>query len=512
MNRFEFYKNLDEFKGTRSETFLQHYGIIGQKWGQRRWQNPDGTFNTEGKIRYFGSKKAENEKIGYQMHDRKTGKEVNEMIDIKPDHAKINTKIETSFNIPDKYKGYEKEIAEEVSKMMATALSNTAAKDTPKKVNVNVDDNGKIKIDFDYGDDQKIGSSPDSKKIFENKTDADYMDKDGNFDEDKYWKDKEKAEKYLYDNYDKEFARTMIEDVYDTTGEWGDIDKQYEEYKKDPYHFTHWNINPKAEKKATKLAKKINDELEETFKYDRKHEDEIMDGYILDDEEYTPLFENLRKSNNETLAKDYDKVEEIFKDYKGNDRGTTSRAIAGIVNFLEDGDKTMHDLGFETWFHAYEDGDQGYANGPALYARYEKNIKPEEIDRLYTNLHANEKLMNDNIMYLKNNNQVLSKVNDEYLKRLVERNEDQWNDRRKTSAYWELYDAADDSSGYTDLTKKNYQEAKQIAKKLEKSTPNGGWYYLNRAIENLGMGDMNYKDLSQADWDRINAEINKLKK
>ena len=34
---------------------LCHHGIKGQKWGVRRWQNPDGTFNEAGKKRYFGS-------------------------------------------------------------------------------------------------------------------------------------------------------------------------------------------------------------------------------------------------------------------------------------------------------------------------------------------------------------------------------------------------------------------------------------------------------------------------
>ena len=167
MNRIEFYSNLNKYKDIqeKSDNELKHYGTIGQKWGQRHYQNPDGTYTTEGKIRYFGSKKAlaESQKVGTQMRDYKTGKEVNEMIDIKPNRANIKTNVETSFNIPAKYKGYEKEIAEEVSKMMTTALSNTAAKDTPKKVNVNIDDNGKIKIDFEYGDkQQKIGNLYDT--------------------------------------------------------------------------------------------------------------------------------------------------------------------------------------------------------------------------------------------------------------------------------------------------------------------------------------------------------------
>lgn len=31
--------------------YLVHFGIKGQKWGQRRYQNEDGTYTTEGKIR-----------------------------------------------------------------------------------------------------------------------------------------------------------------------------------------------------------------------------------------------------------------------------------------------------------------------------------------------------------------------------------------------------------------------------------------------------------------------------
>lgn len=36
------------------ETYLAHHGILGMKWGVRRYQNPDGTLTEAGKKRYVG--------------------------------------------------------------------------------------------------------------------------------------------------------------------------------------------------------------------------------------------------------------------------------------------------------------------------------------------------------------------------------------------------------------------------------------------------------------------------
>jgi len=71
MNRYEFYSKLESFKANKSNNELAHYGIIGQKWGTRRWQNADGTFNDEGKIRYFG-------KIGSAKQKKTSDDESNE--------------------------------------------------------------------------------------------------------------------------------------------------------------------------------------------------------------------------------------------------------------------------------------------------------------------------------------------------------------------------------------------------------------------------------------------------
>lgn len=37
---------------SKREDYLAHHGILGQKWGIRRFQNPDGTLTEEGKKRY----------------------------------------------------------------------------------------------------------------------------------------------------------------------------------------------------------------------------------------------------------------------------------------------------------------------------------------------------------------------------------------------------------------------------------------------------------------------------
>lgn len=43
-----------EYIAIYSDENLSHHGIKGQKWGIRRWQNADGSYNEAGKKRYRG--------------------------------------------------------------------------------------------------------------------------------------------------------------------------------------------------------------------------------------------------------------------------------------------------------------------------------------------------------------------------------------------------------------------------------------------------------------------------
>ena len=61
---------------------LYHYGVKGQKWGIRRYQNPNGTLTEEGKIRYgvdpkTGKLSAEGKKLLKQDIDDQQKRKVN---------------------------------------------------------------------------------------------------------------------------------------------------------------------------------------------------------------------------------------------------------------------------------------------------------------------------------------------------------------------------------------------------------------------------------------------------
>lgn len=55
--------------------YLQHYGILGQKWGVRRFQNPDGTYTSEGKRRRNSDGNSDNS-VTSSSRDRKKNRKI----------------------------------------------------------------------------------------------------------------------------------------------------------------------------------------------------------------------------------------------------------------------------------------------------------------------------------------------------------------------------------------------------------------------------------------------------
>lgn len=70
MNRERFYTAVADYK----DNSLQHHGILGQKWGIRRFQNPDGTLTAKGRARYTDGK-GNFTKSGMKKYQKDTAKD-----------------------------------------------------------------------------------------------------------------------------------------------------------------------------------------------------------------------------------------------------------------------------------------------------------------------------------------------------------------------------------------------------------------------------------------------------
>lgn len=87
-----------EYYGWDDGTSLYHYGIPGQKWGIRRWQNADGSFNEEGKKRY-----------GRISTSTPPSQKVTIMRDFVHTRSNVSKKDQDDFNkLYDTYKNYKK--------------------------------------------------------------------------------------------------------------------------------------------------------------------------------------------------------------------------------------------------------------------------------------------------------------------------------------------------------------------------------------------------------------------
>lgn len=79
-------------KALSSQDYLMHHGILGQKWGVRRYQNPDGSLTEEGKKHYLnGDSKAYKDYVKIRKQYEKTYDEFDrKMKEVKKNIRKNN--------------------------------------------------------------------------------------------------------------------------------------------------------------------------------------------------------------------------------------------------------------------------------------------------------------------------------------------------------------------------------------------------------------------------------------
>lgn len=115
-----------------SNNELTHYGVLGMRWGVRRYQNKDGTLTSAGKKRYDRDVQRTSVQLGRTMATRKR-----QLAADKSDLEKLNSGKHLSVGFTKKrqaaYDKRDKAILEKRIKSNEQKLANKAAKKEAKK-------------------------------------------------------------------------------------------------------------------------------------------------------------------------------------------------------------------------------------------------------------------------------------------------------------------------------------------------------------------------------------------
>ena len=287
---------------------------------------------------------------------------------------------------------------------------------------------------------------------------------------------------------------SLVEEIYQNEKKISNINQKQQYNQNNPFLREIIKLNQKKKELMSKNG-------------DREYADSDKVNAWLNKEENKEMVDNYMNTFDKHFNKMSKELKEIFKDYEEDEDGYISKA--GLYEALESGDSNLLYLfGTMDWFLG-DDGDQGSRNSKSYYLQ-DKGNTMDDIISLYDRFNEAQKIAQHESHAVLEKEPIYNYLNDK-IQRSIDHNLYWMHNKKDDYVSSKMEDARE---GMT-RDKKIVDEVNKISKKLAPSCgskDSNGWWYVTKAIENLNMGSLDYKELTDADWDKINAEVNKLKK
>ena len=254
-----------------------------------------------------------------------------------------------------------------------------------------------------------------------------------------------------------------------------------------------------------RYVKTIRDQYNAPYGYMKEPKDIVGVSKIKGIRKNTDELRNNLKSVNseiETELKDYMKEQEKWASIAG--------AAAGMSYYNEHGYKMdMETLAQNIWFYANEDGDQGYMNSVSVWSKENgKDDKLVSLERDYDRAHR------EYYDALKSSvNDMLGEYGDTKIKGHTTASYALTSSllNSGTNGMYANYYISDISNKpYTKNERESVDKAKRIVALLNISSKGNKTWNIVEAVENVGLSDTNFEDMSDSDWAKLSKELSAL--